>query len=236
MAGGIRLQARVSRLRRPGEKSWYGGPSASIFDPGPAGLLHGPTGSGIRRDKEDPSWQPRNGTAVRPTHLGFSSLAFAPEPPHARQASRGARVAADTSQGRRAQASRAGAPSINGRSRPRASGRDRPAGTGGCSTASGRTAWRAIASRIATTAPRRSPLRRSLHTRLPGGSASRWGALLAGGKGAVLARRPSFCPWPPGSFGALSPPPGGGHSAPCGGTHDPLPAGPCALARGHHRA
>ena len=106
---------------------------------------------------------------------------------------RGARVAADTSHGRRARASKAGAPSINGHSRPRASGRVRPTGAGGSSIASGRTAWRAIASRINDGASTVA-LRRPLHTRLPGGSASRWGALLAGGKGAVLARRPSFCP------------------------------------------
>jgi len=147
----------------------------------------------IRRDKEDPSWQPRNGGAVRPALLAISLHAPTHEDSRLR-ASESTGAAARPHPGRRAQASKAGAPSIHGQSPPRASGRGRSAGAGGISTASGHTARRAIASCIARTAPRRSPLRRSLHTRLPGGSARRWGALLAGGKGAVLARRPSIFP------------------------------------------
>ena len=174
------------------KKSWYGSPLPAIFDPGPAGLSQRTNRVRIRRDKEDPSWQPRNGIAVRTAPLAFSGRAPASGAPLARHAPRGTRVATEPFFGRRARASRAGAPSINGLSRPRASGRVWPAGAGGSSTASGRTVRRAIASHNARTAPRRSPLRRPLHTRLPGGSARRWGALASGGQGRRACTAPFF--------------------------------------------
>jgi hypothetical protein len=126
-------------------------------------------------------WQPRSGTAVLSWHTRLVAPMVRP-------------VSVATPEPSVIKTSQAGASSsTSGRYLPRASRQGRPAGAGDCSTVSGPNARRAIASRhTMRPTPRRPPLRRPLHTRLPGGSARRWGALLAGGKGVVLARRPSF--------------------------------------------
>jgi hypothetical protein len=128
-------------------------------------------------------WQPRNGTAVRSWHLRLVAHAVRP-------------VSVATPEPSAIKTSQAGASSsINGRYLPRASGQGRPAGAGDRSTVSGPNARRAIASRhTMRPTPRRSPLRRSLHTRLPGGSARRWGALASGGQGRRACTAPFFFP------------------------------------------